>query len=161
MSAFRKWHFIVCPFYQWNAGVTGELFTRCGSSIESTNQQWSAHRSRYPLSHVLDFGAAVQTMKSRTSLFLGYVGFLMQVTQTAQHGSNISWKVMSSLIISSWQTSNVSVLVQRSLCHFDGHSADNLQLLLTPNASTMLDNMNRRDERVLTHWVYLMPSWSA
>jgi hypothetical protein len=46
------------------------------------------------------------------------------------------------------ETSNVAVLVQISLCHFDGHSADNLQLLLTPNASARVDSMNRRDERV-------------
>ncbi|KAF8504277.1 hypothetical protein JB92DRAFT_778434 [Gautieria morchelliformis] len=35
---------------------------------------------------------------------------------------------------------------QIALCHFDGHSADNVQLLLTPNASAILDSMNRQDE---------------
>ncbi|KAF8487989.1 hypothetical protein JB92DRAFT_3018732 [Gautieria morchelliformis] len=37
---------------------------------------------------------------------------------------------------------------QIALCHFDGHSVDNLQLLLTPNASALLDRLNRPDERV-------------
>jgi hypothetical protein len=46
------------------------------------------------------------------------------------------------------ETSNVAVLVEISLCHFDGHSADNLQLLLTPNDSARVDSMNRQDERV-------------
>jgi hypothetical protein len=46
------------------------------------------------------------------------------------------------------EPSNVAVLVQISLCHFDGHSTDNLKLLLTPHASAMLDSMKRRDERV-------------
>ncbi|KAF8478249.1 hypothetical protein JB92DRAFT_3048330 [Gautieria morchelliformis] len=38
--------------------------------------------------------------------------------------------------------------VQIALCHFDGHSAENVQLLLTPNASAFLDSLNRPDERV-------------
>jgi hypothetical protein len=46
------------------------------------------------------------------------------------------------------ETSNVAGLVQISLCHFDGHSVDNLQLQLSPNASVILDSMNRQDERV-------------
>ncbi|KAF8499496.1 hypothetical protein JB92DRAFT_2981039 [Gautieria morchelliformis] len=37
---------------------------------------------------------------------------------------------------------------QIALCHFDGHSADNVQLLLTPNASAFLDSMNRPDEQL-------------
>ncbi|KAF8509508.1 hypothetical protein JB92DRAFT_2946385 [Gautieria morchelliformis] len=37
---------------------------------------------------------------------------------------------------------------QIALCHFDGHSVANVQLLLTPNASAILDSMNRPDERL-------------
>ncbi|KAF8531747.1 hypothetical protein JB92DRAFT_2848331 [Gautieria morchelliformis] len=37
---------------------------------------------------------------------------------------------------------------QIALCHFDGHSVDNMQLLLTPNASALLDSMNRQNKRV-------------
>ncbi|KAF8504280.1 hypothetical protein JB92DRAFT_2967902 [Gautieria morchelliformis] len=33
-----------------------------------------------------------------------------------------------------------------AVCHFDGHSADNVQLLLTPNASAILNSLNRQDE---------------
>ncbi|KAF8505324.1 hypothetical protein JB92DRAFT_2965224 [Gautieria morchelliformis] len=36
---------------------------------------------------------------------------------------------------------------QIALCHFDGHNVDNVQLLLTPNGSAILDGMNRPDER--------------
>ncbi|KAF8531744.1 hypothetical protein JB92DRAFT_2848245 [Gautieria morchelliformis] len=36
-----------------------------------------------------------------------------------------------------------------ALCHFDGHSVDNVQLLLTPNASAQLDSYNRQDERAI------------
>ncbi|KAF8509472.1 hypothetical protein JB92DRAFT_510735 [Gautieria morchelliformis] len=35
-----------------------------------------------------------------------------------------------------------------ALCHFNGHSVDNVQLLLTPNASAILDSMNRPDEQL-------------
>ncbi|KAF8476490.1 hypothetical protein JB92DRAFT_1881013 [Gautieria morchelliformis] len=38
--------------------------------------------------------------------------------------------------------------IQIALCHFDGHGADNVQLLLTPNASTFLDSLNRQDEEL-------------
>ncbi|KAF8504282.1 hypothetical protein JB92DRAFT_2967922 [Gautieria morchelliformis] len=38
--------------------------------------------------------------------------------------------------------------LQIALCHFDGHSADNVQLLLTPNASAILDSLNRQDEEL-------------
>ncbi|KAF8531737.1 hypothetical protein JB92DRAFT_2848164 [Gautieria morchelliformis] len=37
---------------------------------------------------------------------------------------------------------------QIALCHFDGHSVDSVQLLLTPNASALLDSMNRPDEQL-------------
>ncbi|KAF8531760.1 hypothetical protein JB92DRAFT_2848685, partial [Gautieria morchelliformis] len=40
---------------------------------------------------------------------------------------------------------------QIALCHFDGHSADNVQLLLTTNASALLDGMNRPDEQLRQH----------
>ncbi|KAF8476493.1 hypothetical protein JB92DRAFT_3050732, partial [Gautieria morchelliformis] len=40
---------------------------------------------------------------------------------------------------------------QIALCHFDGHSVDNVQLLLTPNASAILDSLNRRDEELRQH----------
>ncbi|KAF8521528.1 hypothetical protein JB92DRAFT_2890757, partial [Gautieria morchelliformis] len=39
--------------------------------------------------------------------------------------------------------------VQVALCHFDGHSADNMQLLLTPNVSASLDSMSGLDERAI------------
>jgi hypothetical protein len=45
------------------------------------------------------------------------------------------------------EASNVAVLVQIALCQFDGHSADKVQLLLSPNASATLDSLNRQDER--------------
>ncbi|KAF8462491.1 hypothetical protein JB92DRAFT_3150376 [Gautieria morchelliformis] len=35
-----------------------------------------------------------------------------------------------------------------AVCHFDGHSADNVQLLLTPNASDILNSLNRQDEKL-------------
>ncbi|KAF8512972.1 hypothetical protein JB92DRAFT_2925778 [Gautieria morchelliformis] len=35
-----------------------------------------------------------------------------------------------------------------ALCHFDGHNVDNVQLLLTPNASAQLDIHNRQDEQL-------------
>ncbi|KAF8483025.1 hypothetical protein JB92DRAFT_1674267 [Gautieria morchelliformis] len=37
---------------------------------------------------------------------------------------------------------------QTALCHFDGHSVDNVQLLLSPNALAILDSMNRPDEQL-------------
>ncbi|KAF8507501.1 hypothetical protein JB92DRAFT_2960108 [Gautieria morchelliformis] len=37
---------------------------------------------------------------------------------------------------------------QIALCHFDGRSADNVQLLLTQNASAFLDRINRLDEQL-------------
>ncbi|KAF8531770.1 hypothetical protein JB92DRAFT_2848746 [Gautieria morchelliformis] len=37
---------------------------------------------------------------------------------------------------------------QIALCHFDGHSTDNVQLQLTPDASAILDSMNRLDEQL-------------
>ncbi|KAF8531959.1 hypothetical protein JB92DRAFT_2845515 [Gautieria morchelliformis] len=37
---------------------------------------------------------------------------------------------------------------QIALCHFDGRSVDNVQLLFTQNASTFLDLMNRSDEQL-------------
>jgi hypothetical protein len=46
------------------------------------------------------------------------------------------------------ETSNVAVIVHISLCHFDGHSADNMQLLLTPDVSARVDSLKRQDERV-------------
>ncbi|KAF8515189.1 hypothetical protein JB92DRAFT_2915702 [Gautieria morchelliformis] len=41
--------------------------------------------------------------------------------------------------------------LQIALCHFDGHSADNVQLLLTPNSSAFLDSLNRPDEQLRQH----------
>ncbi|KAF8515209.1 hypothetical protein JB92DRAFT_83927 [Gautieria morchelliformis] len=38
--------------------------------------------------------------------------------------------------------------VQIALCHFDGHSTDKVQLLLTPNASAILDSLKRPDEQL-------------
>ncbi|KAF8476487.1 hypothetical protein JB92DRAFT_3050655 [Gautieria morchelliformis] len=38
--------------------------------------------------------------------------------------------------------------IKVALCHFDGHSADNVQLLLTPNGSAFLDSLNRQDEEL-------------
>ncbi|KAF8485519.1 hypothetical protein JB92DRAFT_3026747 [Gautieria morchelliformis] len=37
---------------------------------------------------------------------------------------------------------------QIALCNFDGHGADSVQLLLTPNAAALLDRMNRPDEQL-------------
>ncbi|KAF8485510.1 hypothetical protein JB92DRAFT_3026590 [Gautieria morchelliformis] len=37
---------------------------------------------------------------------------------------------------------------QIAMCNFDGHSAINVQLLLTQNASAILDSMNRPDEQL-------------
>ncbi|KAF8519422.1 hypothetical protein JB92DRAFT_2001083 [Gautieria morchelliformis] len=34
------------------------------------------------------------------------------------------------------------------MCHFDGHSTINVQYLLTPNASAILDGINRTDEKL-------------
>ncbi|KAF8487891.1 hypothetical protein JB92DRAFT_1463129 [Gautieria morchelliformis] len=47
-----------------------------------------------------------------------------------------------------WATVQHDLNVQMALCHFDGHSADNVQLLLTPNASAFLDSLNRQDEEL-------------
>jgi hypothetical protein len=43
---------------------------------------------------------------------------------------------------------HVAVLVHIALCQFDGYKTDNLQLLLTPNASAILDSLNQLDERM-------------
>ncbi|KAF8511100.1 hypothetical protein JB92DRAFT_2831330 [Gautieria morchelliformis] len=45
-----------------------------------------------------------------------------------------------------------------ALCHFDGHSADNVQLLLTPTASTFLDSLNRQDEAFSIGLYHLGPA---
>ncbi|KAF8508083.1 hypothetical protein JB92DRAFT_2955319 [Gautieria morchelliformis] len=41
--------------------------------------------------------------------------------------------------------------LQIALCHFDGRSAENLQLLLTPESLVVLDTMNRVDEPLRHH----------
>ncbi|KAF8505318.1 hypothetical protein JB92DRAFT_2965113 [Gautieria morchelliformis] len=46
-----------------------------------------------------------------------------------------------------WQAlAQYQINYQVALCHFDGYSADNVQLLLTPNASAFMDSLNRTDE---------------
>ncbi|KAF8509506.1 hypothetical protein JB92DRAFT_3097706 [Gautieria morchelliformis] len=47
-----------------------------------------------------------------------------------------------------WAILQYNLNQQRALCRFDGHSAISVQLLLTPNASAILDGINRLDEQL-------------
>ncbi|KAF8505322.1 hypothetical protein JB92DRAFT_2965181 [Gautieria morchelliformis] len=48
-----------------------------------------------------------------------------------------------------WQAlTQYEINFQVALCHFDRHSADNVQLLLTPKASAILDSLNQQDEEL-------------
>ncbi|KAF8523558.1 hypothetical protein JB92DRAFT_2883907 [Gautieria morchelliformis] len=111
----------------------------------------STSRNYIPLSAPLPNGTMVLQCPSESSSFdLNCLGIHGCCSNTEIQGVAIESLCRNSVADDSGWVAQVQhdLNAQTALCHFDGHSADNVQLLLTPNASTFLDSLNRQDEEL-------------